>query len=42
MLVGILVIDGFAILSLLFAWLSIQGRSRDFLTEEEEAPVISV
>ena len=42
MLVGILVIDGFAILSLLFTWLSIQSRSRDFLAEEEEAPVISV
>ena len=38
MLVGILVIDGFAILSLLFAWLSIKSRSRDFSTEEEAAP----
>jgi len=42
MLVGILVIDGFAILSLLFAWLSIKSRSRDFSAEEEAAPVISV
>ncbi len=42
MLVGILVVDGFAILNLLFAWLSIQRRSRGFSAEEEAAPVISI
>jgi MFS family permease len=42
MLVGILVVDGFAILNLLFAWLSIQRRSRGISAEEEADPVISI
>jgi MFS family permease len=33
--VGILLIDGFAVLNLLFAWLSTQRRSQAFSTEEE-------
>ncbi len=41
MLVGILIVDGFAILNLLFAWLSIQRRSRGISAEEEAAPVIT-
>ncbi len=32
--VGILVVDGFAVLNLLFVWLSIQRRSRGFSPEE--------
>ena len=35
MIVGILLIDGFAVLNLLFAWLSIQRRARGVSTEEE-------
>jgi predicted MFS family arabinose efflux permease len=35
MIVGILLIDGFAALNLLFAWLSIQRRARGVSTEEE-------
>src|SRR5215472_127133 len=35
MVVGILLIDGFAVLNLLFAWLSIQRRARGVSTEEE-------
>src|SRR5215470_11635826 len=34
MVVGILVIDGFAVLNLLFAWLSLQRRSQGAPTEE--------
>ncbi len=33
--VGILVVDGFAVLNLLFAWLSIQRRARSVSAEEE-------
>ncbi len=33
--VGMLIIDGFAVLNLLFAWLSIQRRSRRFFSSEE-------
>ncbi len=36
--VGILVIDGFAVLNLLFAWLSVQSRSRGFSTSSLPAP----
>ena len=35
MIVGILLIDGFAVLNLFFAWLSIQRRARGVSTEEE-------
>jgi MFS transporter, DHA2 family, multidrug resistance protein len=38
--VGILVVDGFAVLNLLFAWLSIQRRSRGFSPEEALATAI--
>src|SRR5205823_5528569 len=36
--VGILVIDGFAVLNLLFAWLSVQSRSRGFSPDSLPAP----
>ena len=37
--VGILLIDGFAVLNLLFAWLSIQRRARGVSKEEEPETV---
>jgi DHA2 family multidrug resistance protein-like MFS transporter len=41
MVVGMLVLDAFAMLNILFAWLSVLSRSRGSSTEKEAAPVIS-
>jgi hypothetical protein len=38
MTMGILLIDGFALLNLLFAWLSLQRSARGILKEEEPEP----
>jgi len=35
MIVGILLVDGFALLNLLFAWLTVQSRSQGVSPEEE-------
>jgi MFS family permease len=37
MVVGMLIIDGFAVLNLLFAWLSVQRRSQRLLASQEAA-----
>ena len=37
MVIGMLIIDGFAMLSLLFAWLSVQRRSQRLLASQEAA-----
>ena len=37
MVIGMLIIDGFAMLNLLFAWLSVQRRSQRLLTSQEAA-----
>lgn len=41
MVVGMLVLDAFAVLNILFAWLSVLSRSRGSSTEPEATPVIS-
>ncbi len=37
MVIGMLIIDGFAVLNLLFAWLSVQRRSQRLSTSQEAA-----